>query len=261
MLLKDPDNGKNYERKRVVLLDPRKRELEEILNSNIEANWTTSVENVPRMTHSTVEEYFRLAGDKRHVTEGYAFSKTKKFETSGKTIRINNLLSHEQTFLLEGYTRPSMKQATNISQGASLCKCRTVFDSETGRILAGKDYSCPAGSRGFSKHIAALAYKLVDVIMAGGKELPKPLSCTETRQKWGVPSLKAAQDPEKEVMKRKPLQDIVFEKPISTRDVNGGRKRRLPSEVFRSYQSNPAGEPPINNKDVENFCKSLKSSK
>lgn len=108
---------------------------------------------------------------------------------------------------------------------------------------------------------AALAYKLVDVIMAGGKELPKPLSCTETRQKWGIPSLKAAQDPEKEVMKRKPLQDIVFEKHISTRDVNGGRKQRLSSEIFHSYQSKPVGEPPIDREDVENFCKSLKSSK
>ncbi len=97
--------------------------------------------------------------------------------------------------------------------------------------------------------------------MAGGKELPKPFSCTETRQNWGVPSPKAAQDPEKEVMKRKPLQDIVFEKHISTRDVNGGRKRRLPSDLFRSYQSKPAGEPPIDKEDVENFCKSLKSSK
>ncbi len=71
---------------------------------------------------------------------------------SGKTIRINNLLK-----LLESYTRPSMKQATNISQGASLYKCRIAFDSETGKILAAKDYSCPAGSRGFCKQIAALA--------------------------------------------------------------------------------------------------------
>ena len=83
-LLKDP--GKNYQRKRAILLDPQKRELEEISNSNLEANWTTSLENIPRMTHSTVEEYFKLAGDKRHVAKGYAFSKTKKFETSGNKI-------------------------------------------------------------------------------------------------------------------------------------------------------------------------------
>ena len=151
-----------------------------------------------------------------------------------------------------------MKQATNISQGASLYMCRIVFDSKTGKILATRDYSCPPGSHGFCKHIAALAYKLVDVSIAGGKGLPKPISCTETRQKWCVPSLKAAQDPEKEVMKRKPLQDILFEKPICTRDVDGGR---LPSGLFHSYQSKPAGEPPIGKEDVENLCKSLKSSK
>lgn len=67
--------------------------------------------------------------------------------------------------------------------------------------MTAKDYFCPVGSRGFCKHIAALAYKLVDVIMTGSKELP--------RQK---------------VMKRKLLQDIVFEKHFSTRDVKGGRK-------------------------------------
>ena len=117
-----------------------------------------------------------------------------------------------------------MKQATNtcISQGVSLYKCRIVFDSKSGKILAARDYSCPARSRGFCKHIAAHAYKLVDVCMVGGKELPKSISCTETRQKQGVPPLKAAQDPEKEVTKRKPLQDILFERHICTRDVNGG---------------------------------------
>lgn len=187
--------------------------------------------------------------------------KLKSLKLEAIVYKLILYLVMNKNFCLEGYTRPSMKQATDISQGASLYKCRIVFDSKTGKILAARDYSCPAGSRGFCKHIAALAYKLVDVSMAGGKELPKPISCTEMRQKWGVPSLKAAQDPEKEVMKRKPLQDILFEKHICTRDVDGGRKRRLPSELFHSYQSKPAGEPPIDKEDVENFCKSLKSSK
>ena len=97
--------------------------------------------------------------------------------------------------------------------------------------------------RGFCKHIAALAYKLVDVSMGGGKELPKPISWTETRQKRGVPSLRAAQHPKK-VMKKKSLQDIVFAKHICT---------RFPSELFHSILSKPAGEPPINKDDVENF--------
>ena len=115
-LLKDPNNGKNYQRKRAIILDPQKRELGQILNSNLEAKLITSLKNIPRITHSTVEEYFKLAGDKRHITEVYAFSKTKKFETSGKSIQMNTLLSYEQKFLLEDCTRPSMKQACTSAE-------------------------------------------------------------------------------------------------------------------------------------------------
>ena len=71
--------------------------------------------------------------------------------------------------------------------------------------------------------------------MSGAKDLPKPVSCTDVRQQWGVPSMKAHQDPEKEVMKRKPLQEIVFEKHVLSRDNAGGRKRKLPAEVNILY--------------------------
>ena len=38
-------------------------------------------------------------------------------------------------------------------------------------------------------------------------------------------------------------------------------EERVPSELFRSYQSKPAGEPPIDKWDAENVCESLKSLK
>ena len=63
--------------------------------------------------------------------------------------------------------------------------------------------------------------------MSSAKELPRALSCTEIKQQWGIPSVKAQQDPEKELMKKKPLQDITFEKHLLSRDQKGGRKRRL----------------------------------
>ena len=46
-------------------------------------NWTTSLQDVPALTHAVVEDFFKQTNDERHVPEGYAFSKTKKFETSG----------------------------------------------------------------------------------------------------------------------------------------------------------------------------------
>ena len=124
-----------------------------------------------------------------------------------------------------------------------------------------KDKSCAAGKHGFCKHIAALAYKPVEAKMSGATELPKPVSCTDVCQQWGVPSIKAQQDPEKEVMKRKPLQEIVFEKHILTRDNAGGRKRKLPSEVNFNYSSRPKGEPAVDKKRVDMLCEELSKSK
>ena len=189
-------------------------------------SWTTSLEELPALTHAIVEDFFRKTNDKRHVTEGYAFSKTKKVETSGRPIRLNLLPDHAM-FLLEGHTRPAVKQAKSISTGKGIYSCSLLLSKETGKIIAAKDKSCAAGKRGFCEHIAALAHKLVEAKVTGATELPKPISCTDVRQQWGLPSIKAQQDPEKEAMKRNPLQEIVFEKHILTRDNLGGRKRKL----------------------------------
>eukprot|EP00112_Aurelia_sp_Birch-Aquarium-sp1_P012764 Seg2688.3 transcript_id=Seg2688.3/GoldUCD/mRNA.D3Y31 product="hypothetical protein" protein_id=Seg2688.3/GoldUCD/D3Y31 len=82
--------------------------------------------------------------------------------------------------------------------------------------------------------------------------LPKTLTCTQIKQKWGLPSLRAEQDPEKEKLKRVPLQDITFSCQKLDRDVEGGRKRKLPSETISSYSSKPLEEPAS---DKEDFIK------
>ena len=75
-------------------------------------------------------------------------------------------------FVLEGYTRPAMKQAKGISSGKGLYACSIIFDNTSGKILAAKDHSCAAGKRGFCKHVAALAFKLVETTMSCSVELP-----------------------------------------------------------------------------------------
>ena len=164
-------------------------------------------------------------------------------------------------FLLEGHTRPAMKQAKGITSGSGVYSCIVVFNKLTGKILAARDRSCAAGKRGFCKHIAALCYKLVELKMSSAKKLPQPLSRTEIRQQWGIPSLKAQQDPEKEVIKKKPPHEVKFEQHVLTRDQTGGRKRKVPQEVNSSYMSKPAGEPAIDTAHVEAFKKDLAISK
>ena len=143
------------------------------------------------------------------------------------------MLPDHDMFLLEGHTRPAMKQVKRIFTGKGIYSCSLLLSKETGKIIAAKDKSYAAGKRGFCKHIAALAYKLVEAKMSGATELPKPISCTDVRQQWGLPTtIKAQQDPEKEVMKRDPLHEIVFEKHTLTRDNLGKKKKRkLPSEI------------------------------
>lgn len=215
-------------------------------------SWTHSIDQVPPITHSVVENFFQKTNDKRHLTESYAFSTTKKFETSGKPMQINFNLPGP-TFLLESYTRPAMRQAKGISSGQGLYRCSILFDQQSGEILAARDHSCPAGKRGMYKHVAALAYKLVQTKMSGLSHLPRPLSCTDIRQQWGVPSLKAYQDPEKEILKREPLQSITFQKHVlNSRDyVPSITKRKLPNEVMLSYTSRPTGEPLVDQQRVK----------
>ena len=78
--------------------------------------WTTSLQDVPALTHAIVEDFVRQTNDKRHVTEGYAFSKTKKFETSGKPITLNLLPDHDM-FLLEGTHQASYEARQKYFQG------------------------------------------------------------------------------------------------------------------------------------------------
>jgi len=80
------------------------------------------LEDIPIATHSVVEKYFELNSDGKHVTDGYAFSKTKKFVALGKPIPIN-LLPNQNNMLV---------------------------------LLAAKDYSRAAGRRGFCKSSSSM---------------------------------------------------------------------------------------------------------
>ena len=83
-------------------------------------SWTQSIDQVPPVTHSVVENFYQKTNDKRHLTQGYAYSTTKKFETSGKPMQIYFNIPG-LTFLLESYTRAAMRQAKGISPSQACC--------------------------------------------------------------------------------------------------------------------------------------------
>ena len=99
---------------------------------------------------------------------------------------------------------------------------------------------------------------IVECIMARKTSLPKSLSCTQIKKQWGITSLRTEQDPERELMKRIPLQEINFVGQNLERDLAGGRKRKLPNETTSSYTSKSIGEPPIDQVRLSKLEKDLK---
>ena len=91
---------------------------------------------------------------------GVCIFQNKKLRRWENQKRLNLLPDHDM-LLLEGHTRPAMKQAKSISAGEEIYSCSLLLSKETGKIIA----ACAAGKRGFCKRIAALAYKLVKVKM------------------------------------------------------------------------------------------------
>ena len=61
--------------------------------------------------------------------------------------------------------------------------------------------------------------------MAKKYSLPADLTYTQIKKQWGLPSLRAEQDPQKERLKRQPLQNITFQRQILDRDLSGGRRK------------------------------------
>ena len=55
------------------------------------------------------------------------------------------MLTDHDMFLLEGHTRPALKQAKSISTEEEIYFCSLLLSKETGKIIA----ACAAGKRGF----------------------------------------------------------------------------------------------------------------
>ena len=92
--LKDPDQGVHHNNLLKQNLNDKNSEVLVILENipnTLDPKWTSNISQLPlsEIVHSVVERYFQKSGDSKHIKEGYIFSKTLKFETSGKPMRVN----------------------------------------------------------------------------------------------------------------------------------------------------------------------------
>ena len=101
--LTDPDGGVHINSKLKESLTSEMLEIEKIFE-NVpfleDLKWTQSLAEIPknRIMHSGVEKYFEKSGDAKHLKEGFTFSKTLKFETSGKPMRVATIQQKNISF-------------------------------------------------------------------------------------------------------------------------------------------------------------------
>ena len=219
-------------------------------------NGQATFHNLPlsKIVHSVVEKYFQESGDSKHIKERYTFSKTLKFETS---VNIVN----EKHFLLEGHTRPAMKSSKGISQGKWIYHCVIAFSRTTGEIVLAETIHVQLENVAIANMLQLLITSYLIAQWLKKRTLPSSLTCTQIKQKWGLPSLRVEQDPEKEMLKHQPLQTISFQRQILDRDLSGGRKRKLPNETLSTYSLKPVKEPFISVSDFDNLAADLNKSK
>ena len=92
--LKDPDQGMHHNNLLKQNLNDENSEvlvIVENIPNGVDLKWTSSISQLPlsKIVHSVVEKYFQKSGDSKHIKEVYTFSKTLKFEASGKPMRVN----------------------------------------------------------------------------------------------------------------------------------------------------------------------------
>ena len=105
------------------------------------------------------------------------------------------------------------------------------IDQGTGDVCYAQ-CNCKAGQGGCCKHIAALLYTLVDSYNMELLEVHPDLSCTQTGQKWSVPS------GAKQASKAFKFDEMYFEK----FDENKKRKRQQVNQSRESYCATPKFE-------------------
>ena len=109
-----------------------------------------------------------------------------------------------------------MKAKVHASMKSVQYNVYVHLDQCDGEVLFAK-CNCKAGQGGCCKHVAALLYTIIDFINMDVKEIPLDITCTQTGQKWHVPSSSNIQ-----AVNAFKFNDLVFEK------AEEGKKRKRP---------------------------------
>ena len=166
-----------------------------------------------------------------------------------------NIKASQTLFLVKAKVHASMKSGQyNVYVHLDQCDGEVLFAKCT----------CKAGQGGCCKHVAALLYTIVDFINMDVKEVPMDLTCTQTGQKWHVPSSTNSQ-----TVKAFKFKDLVFEKA----DESKKRKRPLVTGNRDAYCATPSFAQETTSEELEElvsklrlagkaslFCESLESN-
>ena len=166
-----------------------------------------------------------------------------------------NIKASQTLFLVKAKVHASMKSVQyNVYVHLDQCDGEVLFAKCT----------CKAGQGGCCKHVAALLYTIVDFINMDVKEVPMDLTCTQTGQKWHVPSSTNSQ-----TVKAFKFKDLVFEKAEESKK----RKRPFVTGNRDAYCATPSFAQETTSEELEElvsklrlagkaslFCESLESN-
>ena len=166
-----------------------------------------------------------------------------------------NIKASQTLFLVKAKVHASMKSVQyNVYVHLDQCDGEVLFAKCT----------CKAGQGGCCKHVAALLYTTVDFINMDVKEVPMDLTCTQTGQKWHVPSSTNSQ-----TVKAFKFKDLVFEKAEESKK----RKRPFVTGNRDAYCATPSFAQETTSEELEElvsklrlagkaslFCESLESN-
>ena len=127
-----------------------------------------------------------------------------------------------------------------------------VRQNKMGEVMS-TQCTCKAGANGYSKHVGALLYAILDFTESDLKQIPPNTSCTEKPQQWHKPSQRTSNVP------------IIFKDILMIKhDYDADKRQKTDKRIQRksdkeAYSSCPSFAQRVTREQVVDLCKELKN--
>lgn len=184
--------------------------------SSIGGEWCRDLSLVPEMFDlESIKEYLVESNDKtfdHQSVRAYKSLRAWSLSQGGHVImmNVNNNANSEVFMFVRAYCLPS--QSTTHVYPVHVC-----LDKRVG-VVYGAECRCVAGLGECCSHVAAVLFRLDDLLSQGQSTVPDGLSCTESACSWIAPANAAK-------IQAEPINEVQIYKPVL------GKAKPVPKEV------------------------------